>query len=156
MSALTLDRRAALAALLALAAAMPFEPAASRPVRPGGVHVDVGPLLGNSGEPTASWVAHELPGVLEAALASRGRAGAPVAVRIDYVLLGPNGGGVGFAGGSPDQMIGDVTAGGVTHSLRATTTYYPMAQDSVMIEQSNHARVSALVQAFADWVARGY
>ena len=53
-------------------------------------------------------------------------------------------------------MIGEVTRGGVTQPLRATTYYYPAPQDNVMIEQSNFTRVSRLVQAFADWVARGY
>ncbi len=156
MSVSTLDRRTALAAMLASAAALPFQAAAAQPRQAGGVRVDVGPLLANSGEPTAGWVAQELPGAIEAALASRGEAGTPVSVRIDYVLLGPNSGGVGPAGGSADQMIGEVTSGGVTHPLRATTTYYPMPQDNVMVEQSNRARVTALARAFADWIARGY
>ena len=157
MSAFHFTSRAALAVTLAcgLLTAIVSNPVAARP-GPGGVRVDVGPLLANSGEPTAAWVAHELPGAIEAALVGSGQAGAPVSVRIDFVLLGPNSGGVGPAGSSPDQMIGEVSVGGVTRPLRATTYYYPSAVDNVMIEQSNHLRVSRLVQAFADWSARGY
>ena len=112
----------------------------------------MGPLLG-TGEPTAGWVAHELPGAIEAALVGSGRAGASVSARIDFVLLGPTNGGV--AGPSPDQ-IGEVTEGGVTRPLRATTSYFPSPVNNTMIEESNHLRVSKLVQAFADWIARGY
>lgn len=158
MSVFGFVRRAALAASVAAAAvlAIPLASSGARPLPHGGVSVDVHPLLGHSGEPTAGWVAQELPGALASALAAYGQAGAPVSVRIDYVILGPNSGGVGPAGSSPDQMIGEVTRGGVTQPLRATTYYYPAPQDNVMIEQSNFTRVSRLVQAFADWVARGY
>jgi len=156
MSAFALTRRAALAATLAsiASAAALARPAAARSRPAGGVRVDVGPLLENSGEPTAGWVANELPGAIAAALASSGQAGTPVSVRIDYVLLGPNSGGV--SGSSPDQMIGEVTTDGVTRPLRAMTTYLPSSLDNVMMEQSNHRRVSQLVQAFAYWIAKGY
>ncbi len=156
MSAFTLTRRAALAATLAsiASAATLTRAAAARPRPGGGARVDVDPLLENSGEPTAGWVANELPGAVAAALASSGQAGTPVSVRIDYVLLGPNSGGV--SGPSPDQMIGEVTMGGVTRPLRATTSYFPSSVDNAMIEQSNRRRVSLLVQAFAYWIAKGY
>ena len=114
-----------------------------------------GPLMESSGEPTAGWVARALPGALAAALSGSGQSG-PVSVRIDNVILGPNTGGVGPAGSSPDQMIGEVSRGGVTSPLRATSYYYPNPADNVMIEQSNHRRVVQLCQVFADWVARGY
>jgi hypothetical protein len=42
----------------------------------------------------------------------------------------------------------------VARPLRASTSYYPMAVDQVLVEQSNHDRVSQLVQAFAYWAAR--
>ena len=153
MSAFRFSRQAALAAILVSATpAAILAQAATAHSRPAvGIRVDVGPLLSNSGEPTAAWVAQEMPGALAAAVG-----GGPVSVRIDYVLLGPNSGGVGPFGASQDQMIGEVTEGGVTRPLRATTPYYPSAPDAAMIEQSNHDRVSALVQAFAGWVARGY
>ena len=53
-----------------------------------------------------------------------GRAARRVSVRIDYVMLGPNSGGVGPAGSSPDQMIGEVTGGGVTQ---------PAARDDLLL-----------------------
>ena len=154
MSALLFTRRLAAAATLSLAAsaAFPTPPALARPGA-AAVRVDVGPLMQNSGEPTAGWVARELPGAIAAALAASGQAG-PVSVRIDYVILGPNSGGVGPGGSSPDQMIGEVTRGGATSPLRATTNDYP--DPTKMIEQTNRNRVVQLCQAFADWVAKGY
>ena len=101
-------------------------------------------------------MAQTLPAAISQALAAEGRGGVGVAVTIDYVILGPNSGGVGPAGSSPDQMIGTVTVGGVTSPLRATSYYYPSASDAAMIEQSNYTRVYNLSQAFAYWVARGY
>jgi len=158
MSAFHVTRRAALAASLAWAAsaAMLTRSAAARLAPAGGVRVDVGPLLENSGEPTAGWVARELPGAIASALAASGQGGTPVSVRIDYVILGPNSGGVGPSGSSQDQMIGTVTRGGVEQPLRASTFYYPNASDPAMIEQANYFRVVQLCQAFADWVAKGY
>jgi hypothetical protein len=120
----------------------------------GGVRVDVASLRAEVGDPTARWVAEELPGALAEALASVGRAGAPVKVRIDTVILGPSSGGQGPHGASPDQILGEVIVGGVARPLRASTSYYPMAVDQALVEQSNHDRVSQLVQAFAYWAAR--
>jgi len=120
----------------------------------GGVRVDVTPVLENSGNPTAAWVAQLLPGAMAQALAARGAAGLPVTVRVDYVMLGPSAGGVGPAGSSPDQMIGDVIVNGVSHPLRATSYYYPSAVDQVMVEQSNYYRVEQLVRTFAYWAGR--
>jgi hypothetical protein len=156
MSAFQFTRRAALTASLAWAASAASESAAARLSPAGGVRVDVGPLLGNSGEPTAGWVARTLPGAISQALAATGQAGASVSVTIDYVLLGPNSGGVGPAGSSQDQMIGTVTSGGVARPLRASAFYYPAASDAAMIEQSNYNRVFNLCQAFASWIAKGY
>ena len=158
MSAFELTRRTALFAFVALAGSPAVaERRALAKLGPfGGIRVDVAPLLGNSGEPTAGWVAQTLPPAISQALASAGRSGASVAVTIDYVILGPNSGGTGPAGSSPDQMIGTVTSGGgVTSPLRATSWYYPAASDAAMIEQSNYYRVCNLSQAFAYWVARG-
>jgi len=158
MSAFELTRRTALVALVALAGSPAVaERRALAKLGPfGGIRVDVAPLLGNSGEPTAGWVAQTLPPAIAQALASVGRSGASVAVTIDYVILGPNSGGTGPAGSSPDQMIGTVTIGGVTSPLRATSYYYPSGSDAALIEQSNYNRVYNLSQAFAYWVARGY
>jgi hypothetical protein len=122
----------------------------------GGIHVDVAPLRKNAGDPTATWVAQAMPGALAQALAEAGRLGAPVSVRIDYVILGPNSGDGGPASSSPDQMVGAVIAGGVARPLRAQTWYYPAASDPATIEQSNYYRVFQLSRAFAYWAARGY
>jgi hypothetical protein len=122
----------------------------------GGIHVDVKPLMENSGDPTAAWVAETMPAALAQALADVGRAGASITVRIDYVILGPNSGGTGPAGSSPDQMIGEVMVGGVERPLRAQNWYYPSASDAAMIAQSNYDRIYHLSRAFAYWAARGY
>jgi hypothetical protein len=146
------NRRAALGAFIA-ASILLSRGALARLASPaGGVRVDVSPLRANAGDPTAAWVARELPGALAQALAQRGGAGAPISVRVDYVLLGPSSGGV--SGPSPDQMVGSVTVGGVERPLRASTHYYPSPVDQAMVEQSNHDRVSQLVQAFAYWAVR--
>ena len=156
MSAFELTRRAALVAFVALAVspAAAARRALAKPSPFGGIRVDVAPVLENSGEPTASWVAQTLPAAISEALAAAGRSGTPVSVRIDYVMLGSNSGGAGPAGSSPDQMVGVVTIGGVERPLRASTWYYPMPTDNVMIAQSNYDRIYQLSQAFAYWVAR--
>ena len=69
-------------------------------------------------------------------------------------ILGSSSGGQGPQGTSPDQILGEVIVGGVARPLRASTSYYPMAVDQALVEQSNHDRVSQLVQAFAYWAAR--
>jgi hypothetical protein len=123
----------------------------------GRINVDVASLRENSGDPTAAWVAQIMPGALAQALVEAGRPGAPVSVRIVYVILGPNTGNAGGpAGATLDQMVGEVILGGVARPLRAETSYYPSAPDLVMIEQANYDRVSQLSRAFAYWAARGY
>jgi hypothetical protein len=148
-----MTRRAALrsGAAMALLSALGAHGALAQPRAFGrGIRVDITPLLENSGEPTAAWVARQMPG----ALAQAG-VGGPVSVRIDYVILGPGTGGAGPLGSSPDQITGAAIAGGVERPIRATSSYFPMAVDQAQVEQSNFDRVSRLVQAFAYWVARG-
>ena len=149
MAAFILSRRAAFAAIGGLVAS---QGAAARlaVMGPGsfrGVRVDVSPLL----QPTAGWVAETLPPAIAAALAAAGRSGTGVSLRINYVILGPNGG--GECGPSKDQMVGVVTSGGAEWPLLASTSYYPSSVDNAMIEKANFDRVSALSQAFAYWVA---
>ena len=147
MSRFDMPRRAALGALGALIVALGvFHGALARPA--GGIRVDVAPLMQNSGEPTADWVARELP----AALAQAGVVG-PITVRVDYVILGPSTGTLPL-GASPDQIIGEAVIGGVARPVRASTQYDRSAVDQPLFEQSNHNRVSQLVQALAYWVAR--
>jgi hypothetical protein len=154
MSKFEITRRAALGTLI-LTSTIVLNGALARPRAAfGGVRVDVASLRADVGDPTARWVAEELPGALAEALARVGRAGAPVTVRIDTVILGPSSGGQGPHGTSPDQILGEVIVGGVARPLRASTSYYPMAVDQALVEQSNHNRVSQLVQAFAYWAAR--
>ena len=149
-----ITRRAALGAFV-LTTTIVLNGALARPHAAfGGGRVDVASLRAEVGDPTARWVAEELPGALAEALERVGRAGAPVTVRIDIVILGPSSGGQGAGGSSPDQILGEVIVGGVSRPLRASTSYYPMAVDQALVEQSNHDRVSQLVQAFAYWAAR--
>lgn len=159
MCAFELTRRTALVSFVALAGspAVAAHKALARLGPFGSIHVDVAPLLANSGEPTAGWVAQTLPPAIAQALAGTESSGEGVAVTIQYVILGPNTGNAGGpAGSTPDQMVGTVTFGGVTRPLRATTFYYPSPVDNTMIAQSNYDRVYQLSQAFAYWVARGY
>ena len=151
MSACELSRRAALAAIGALAASQgaTIRSALARTGSVGGVRVDVSPLL----QPTAGWVAQTLPAATAEALAAAGRSGTGVSLRINYVILGPNRG--AECGPSRDQMVGVVTTGGVEWPLRASASYYPSPVDNAMIEKSNYQRISQLSQAFAFWVARG-
>jgi hypothetical protein len=121
----------------------------------GGIHVDVQPLLQDAGEPTAGWVAQLLPGAIAQAMAQRGGGpGGPITVQIHYVILGPSTGAGGPAGSSPDQIVGEMSVGGVAREVRAQTWYYPAPQDQTMIAQTNYDRVSQLVQALAFWIVR--
>jgi len=156
MSALT--RRAAFAALgaMTLAAVAASQGALARTTlpRPGpGIRVDVAPLAANAGEPTAEWVAQALPGQIAQNLAKRG-VSANVFVRVDYVILGSNSGDGGPAGSTYDNIEGVATINGVEMPVRATSTYYPMAVNDAMIEQSNHDRISQLTEALAYWIAQ--
>ena len=156
MSTPRLTRRVAVTAagamILAAAVASPAAIARAR-ISPPGIHVDVGPLRENAGEPTASWVAEALPGQLAQDLAGR-VASANVSVRIDYLTLGPSTGGIGPAGSSIDTIQGVATINGVEMPVRATNSYYPSPVDQTMIERTNRLRVTQLSQALAYWIAQ--
>jgi hypothetical protein len=155
MSTSTLNRRAAVAALgaLALAAVAASHGALARSALPRpGVRVDVAPLAANAGEPTAEWVAQYLPGQIAQNLATRG-VSANVSVRVDYLTLGSNVG-VGPTGSSYDSIEGVATIDGVEMPVRATSTYYSMQVDQTVIEQSNRDRVSQLTEALAYWIGQ--
>jgi hypothetical protein len=158
MSTFEVTRRASLVVFGAVALACAGMPggafALTRAV--GGIHVDVAPLRENAGDPTAAWVAQVMPDALAQALAEAGRPGAPISVRIDYVMLGSSGGLGQPLGSTPDQMVGAVIVGGVARPLSTQTGYYPSASDPATIEQSNYDRVFQLSRAFAYWAARGY
>jgi hypothetical protein len=157
MSKSKLVRRLTIAALGAMALAGALAPSsgalARRNPSPGGVRVDVAPLAANAGQPTAAWVAEALPGQIARDLAARG-VSANVSVQVDYLTLGSNVGANGPAGSSYDNIQGVATVNGVEMPVRATSTYYPMASDQTMIEQSNRERVRQLTQALAYWIAQ--
>ena len=153
MSGQTLTRRAAIAACGAfvLVTAMPGGTALaqSRPVV-GAIRVDVAPLRANAGDPTATWAEQELPRQLAQAFSGRlTPKGGTLVVRVDSLTFGPNKDGWAW-----DNISGLATVGGVEWPVRATWRYQASAIDQPMFVQSNHARVSALVQALAFWIAR--
>jgi len=149
MSAFEVMRRASLGVFGAIALACASAPggafALTRAV--GGIHVDVARLRENAGDPTAAWVARALPGALAQALAGVGRAGAPISVRIDYVILGPSSGGVQAGGAAPDQMIGQVIVGGIAHELRGR-------QATIRWQSTSRTSSSPTTIAFSNFRAR--
>jgi len=148
------DRRAAIAACgaFALVAAMPGKTAlAQSGLAVSNIRVDVAPLRAKAGEPTATWVEQELPRQLAEALLSGRRTpkGGTLVVRVDSLTIGPNKDSRAW-----DNISGVATIGGVERPVRATSRYWASAIDPATIAQSNHARVSAAVQALAFWIAR--
>jgi hypothetical protein len=75
--------------------------------------------------------------------------GATLAVRVDSLTLGPNKDSRAW-----DNISGVVTLGGVERPVRATSRYWASAIDAATIARANHARVSAVAQALAAWIAR--
>ena len=154
MSALGPLRRVAIAAfgalLLLAAVASQSAVAQSRPSMRN-IQVDVAPLRANAGEPTASWVQQTLPGELARALAGRKAQRGRVVVRIDYVTLGAN-----KDGWAQDNISGVAAINGVERPVRAITRYQASAVDQALFQQSNHRRVTQLVQALAYWLARDF
>jgi hypothetical protein len=158
-----LTRRAALSTVAALVLA-PGAALSQSAVRLRGIQVDVGPLRASLGDPTAAWVEEALPGFLQQALGAyldpRFRNGAVLVARIDFVFLGPSSGGMGPQGSSQDTIGGVLLVHGPRGTmpaetpLRAISTYYPMAIDQPLRVQSNHDRIVALAQVFAQWTPR--
>jgi hypothetical protein len=116
----------------------------------GDIRVDVSPLRANAGDPTATWVEQELPRQLAEAMSGRltPKHGALV-VRVDSLTLGPLKDSRAW-----DNISGVATIGGIERPVRATSRYWASAVDQATIVRSNHARVSAAVQALAFWIAR--
>jgi hypothetical protein len=116
----------------------------------GAIRVDVAPLRANAGDPTATWVEQELPRQLAEAMSGRLTAkGATLVVRIDTLTIGPNKDSRAW-----DNISGVAIIGGVARPVRAISRYWASAIDQALIEQSNHARVSAAVRALAFWIAQ--
>ena len=149
----TLTRRVAIAACgaFALVTLMRVGAALAQSRLPvGAIRVDVAPLRANSGDPTATWVEQELPCQLAEALSGRlTPKGATLVVRVDTLTIGPNKDDRAW-----DNISGVATIGGVGRPVRATSRYWASAIDQTLFEQSNHARVSAVVRALAFWIAR--
>jgi hypothetical protein len=109
-------------------------------------------LRANSGDPTPTWVEQELPRQLAEALSGRlTPKGATLTVRIDSLTIGPNKDDRAW-----DNISGVATVGGVARPVRATSRYWASAIDQTLFEQSNHARVSAVVRALAFWIAQDF
>jgi hypothetical protein len=123
---------------------------AQAPLAVGAIRVDVAPLRANAGDPTATWVEQELPRQLAEAMSGRlTPKGATLVVRIDFLTIGPNKDDRAW-----DNISGVATIGGVARPVRAISRYWASAIDQVQFEQSNHARVSAVVRALAFWIAQ--
>jgi hypothetical protein len=167
MPAIPMTRRAALAALGALA--LPSAAAIQRARAQAGVRfrdilVDVAPLRAWVGDPTAEWVQQELPAALAQALAGYiapgDRGGATLLAQIDYIYLAPTSGGTGKHGAFQDTIAGSLILNGprdglpAVTPLRAITSYYPMSVDATLVVEGFHGRVVALAQAFAGWAPR--
>jgi hypothetical protein len=135
-------------ALLAAVASQNALAQSSRPIR--NIQVDVAPLRANIGDPTASWVQQGLSNQLAQTLARRMTTqGGTLLVRIDYVALGPI-----KDSSAWDNISGIAMIGGVQWPVRATARYYASPIDRAMFEESNHRRVTQLVQALTYWLAR--
>jgi hypothetical protein len=154
MSGQTRTRRATIAACGAfvLVTAMGGTARAQSPLAVGAIRVDVAPLRASAGDPTATWVEQELPRQLTEALSGRlTPKGAALTVRIDSLTIGPNKDSRAW-----DNISGVAIVGGVARPVRATSRYWASAIDQARFEQSNHARVSAVAQALAVWIARDF
>jgi hypothetical protein len=153
MYTLGLIRRVAIAACsaFALLGAVASQNALAQsgvPIR--NFRVDVAPLRVNAGDPTAFWVQQGLPDQLAQTLAGRMTAqGGTLIVRIDYVTLGPLKDSRAW-----DNISGVAMIGGVQWPVRATARYWASAIDQARFEESNHRRVTQLVQALTYWLAR--
>jgi hypothetical protein len=74
--------------------------------------------------------------------------GGTLVVRIDYLEFGPIKDSWAW-----DNIGGVATIGGERQPVRATTRHQTSPIDQTMIEQSNHYRVTQLVQALTFWLA---
>jgi hypothetical protein len=85
------------------------------------------------------------------------RRGAVLIAQIDFLYLGPSSGQPGMLGSSQDTIAGVLIVHGPRGTipaetpLRATSDYYPSAIDQPLWVQSNHDRIVALAQNFAQW-----
>jgi hypothetical protein len=127
------------------------------------IRVDVAPLTENAGEPTASWVAHALPGPLNAAFASRlapGDRSAPtLVVRIDSVFLGESDNGIFDATGADRardniQGVGIIVApnGRTIASYPIFDVLYNYTGGSNYEVGTEQRRINELAASVAHWL----
>jgi hypothetical protein len=149
----SMGRVAIAASAFAFFAGVASQDAVAQPRPPiGNIQVDVAPLRASAGDPTASWVARELPEELSQALAGRKTPrGGVLVVRVDYVTLGAR-----KDSWAQDNISGVAMTGGVERPVRAMTRYQISAVDQALVQESNHRRVSQLVQALTYWIARDF
>ena len=154
MYTLGLIRRMAIAACSAfglLAAVACQNAVAQSGLRIRNIQIDVAPLRASVGDPTASWVQQGLPDQLARALAGHmTTTGGALVVRIDSVTLGPI-----KDSSAWDNISGVAMIGSKQWPVRATAKYHLSAVDQAMFEESNHRRVTELVQALTYWLGRG-
>jgi hypothetical protein len=126
------------------------------------IKVDVGPVERDVGDPTASWIAQDLPPALQATFATRlapgDRAAPTLVVRIDHVFLAESGGVVSPLGEveARDSIEG---AGVVMGPQGQTLGVYPLFTTlNNFTGGSNYEaalgprRVNDLAKAFAYWL----
>jgi hypothetical protein len=159
---------AVLAAGLVGAVLLASPAAADNEQLPPGAHfraikVDVSPLAGSVGEPTAGWMAEALPGPLQAVFGNRlapGDRSAPtLVVRIDRVFLGQSGNGIGDATGA-DRARDNVEGAGIVVAPdgRTIATYpifdvlYNYTGGSNYEVGTAHRRVNELAGGLARWL----
>ena len=156
-------RRGALAAFAALTF-LPVglgEALAAPGLRVSRIHVDVSRLRARRGDPTARWVAEDMPQAVARALGRRFVQGAPggssLNVHVDDVLLMPMR--TGRAPRIVDEITGAVALSGPSvalrrRAIRTTAVFRPSAIDQPRRVQANRRRVSTLVSRFAEQIPR--
>jgi hypothetical protein len=72
-------------------------------------------------------------------------------VRVAYVTLGAR-----KDSWAQDNISGVAVTGGVQRPVQAMTRYQISAVDQALVQESNHQRVTQLVQALTYWIARDF
>jgi hypothetical protein len=159
----SVTRRGALAAFAALA----FSPVgldeafAAAGLRVSRIHVDVSRVRARRGDPTARWVAEDMPQAVARSLGPRFQRGAPggavLNVHVDDVLLPTLRSGRGAR--IIDEISGFISLSGpgsppLRRAIRVVSPFRPSARDQPMRVEANRRRVSTLVDRFAQQVPR--
>ncbi len=159
----SVTRRGALAALAAAAfAPVARDEALAAPgTRVARIHVDVSRLRARRGDPTARWVAEEMPHSVARALGGSFVRGAPggavLNIHVDDVVLLPMR--TGSAPRIVDEIGGFVSLSGPgmaprRRNIRTIATFRPTSRDMPMRVEANRRRVTTLVERFAQQIPR--